>query len=463
VRVARFAVAVGLSLTVALSPQVASAQGAAGDAGALAPLPPPAATAPEPGPPQRPMAPPVRPGPRGPQGSPPFGPPQGRPFRPPPGHPPLPPGPPPGATGRESEGPRCEQAFIEHVYRASLPSVVRITRPDGGLGTGFVFYSNRHVATALHVVDLGRDVRVEFPGGKTVTAEVVAWDEAHDVAILELDEPTEAAPLVPREDVPIGAPILAIGNPYGELARFSRELEGLLNYSVSQGIVSAKSDAYIQTDAVLSPGNSGGPMLTCDGKVVGVADRLLEARIGFGVPIKHVSKLTSQIRKRTFLGSWAGRDGALGIAWHWDASTYVGPYIGGSVVGYDRFSITTRLGIAFAGKRDSNEPIVDRSVRRLFGELVLGYRILFFPYKLPTYVTLGAGMLATIDRGTETRIELLEPPGLATRTTAIRGGGIQPLGQAVLHLGFIETSYGFALDVLNPDFSTHRLLVGLSF
>ena len=60
----------------------------------------------------------------------------------------------------EDDQPRCEQAFIEHVYKATKPSVVRITRPDGGLGTGFVFFSNKHVATALHVVDLGRDVRV---------------------------------------------------------------------------------------------------------------------------------------------------------------------------------------------------------------------------------------------------------------------------------------------------------------
>jgi hypothetical protein len=70
-------------------------------------------------------------------------------------------------------------------------------------------------------------------------------------------------------------------------------------------------------------------------------------------------------------------------------------------------------------------------------------------------------MLATIDRGSETLIELLDPPGVATRSTVIRHGGTQPLGQAAR--GFIEASYGFALDVLNPDFSTHRLLVGLSF
>jgi S1-C subfamily serine protease len=391
--------------------------------------------------------------------------------------PPAPPGkPPPKAKNpgeSDEDGPRCEQAFIEHVYRATKPSVVRITRPDGGLGTGFVFFSNKHVATALHVVDLGRDVRVEFPGGKQTTAEVVAWDEEHDLAILELEDATDAAPLVPRTNISIGAPILAIGNPYGDLPRFSRELEGLLNFSVSQGIVSAKTDSLIQTDAVLSPGNSGGPMLSCDGHVVGIADKLLEARIGFGVPVIHLSKLAGKIGQAKYRGRWTGRDSAIGIAWNIDTATYFGPYLGGSLVGYDRVSITTRIGILFAGKGTTSDPVVDRSIRRIFGELVLGYRILLFPYAFPTYFTLGVGVLGTFDRGEETRLGAsLGPPGctgstcvptLSANTVAIRGGGIEPLANAVLHLGGLEGSYGFAVDVLHPEFSTHRVLLGLSF
>ncbi|MBX3192091.1 MAG: serine protease [Labilithrix sp.] len=393
----------------------------------------------------------------------------------PPAESPMVPAPPPPAKGEAEDAPQCKPGFIELVYKQTKPSVVRITRPDGGLGTGFVFFSNRHVATALHVVDLGRGVRVEFPGGRITRGEVVAWDDDHDLAILELEDASEAPPLVPRWDVAVGAPILAIGNPYGDLPRVSRELEGLLNFSVSQGVVSAKSEAYIQTDAVLSPGNSGGPMLTCDGHVVGVADRLLESRIGFGVPVVHLSRLVARIGRHAYLGRWTARDGAIGIGWNVDmnASTYVGPYLGGSLVGYDRVAITLRIGLLFAGKNDTNEPVVARSTRRLFGELVVGYRVLLFPYAFPTYFTIGGGMLATFDRGEETRLgAVLGPPGCVIGTTcqaqleattiAIRGGGIMPLGQAVLHLGALETSYGFALDVLNTEYSTHRILLGLS-
>ena len=404
------------------------------------------------------------------------------PVSPPPSKPSLPKARAPSAVDRlgvdrlgeaDDDQPRCEQAFIEHVYKATKPSVVRITRPDGGLGTGFVFFSKKHIATALHVVDLGRDVRVEFPGGRQTTAVVVAVDEEHDLAILELEEATDAAPLVPRWNIAIGAPILAIGNPYGDLARFSRELEGLLNFSVSQGIVSAKTESLIQTDAVLSPGNSGGPMLSCDGHVVGVADKLLEARIGFGVPVVHLTTLTAKIGEKKYLGRWTGRDSAIGIAWNVDAATYFGPYLGGSLVGYDRISITTRIGILFAGKGTTTDPVVDSSRRRLFAEFVIGYRILLFPYAFPTYFTLGAGILGTIDRGEETRLSAaLGPPGcagdaciptLTAHTQAIRGGGIQPLGNAVLHIGGLEASYGFAFDAKQTEFSTHRVLAGFSF
>lgn len=387
-------------------------------------------------------------------------------VEPPPPPPPPKPKPPAPKTEKAELAPKCEEAFIEHVYKNTKPSVVRITRPDGGLGTGFVFFDDRHVATALHVVDLGRELKVEFPSGKVTTAEVVAFDEQHDVALLELAESTDARPLEPRNSVNIGAPILAIGNPYGDLTKYVEDLEGLLNFSVSQGIVSAKSEAYLQTDAVLSPGNSGGPMLTCDGKVVGVADKLLESRIGFGVPIAHVTKLTQKMHEQKYRGRWTSKDGGLGLLFMADANSYLGFYLGGSVVGYDRIAITTRIGMGFAGKGDTTEPIVDRSIRRFFGEATIGYRFLLLPFSFPFYATVAAGVLGTFDRGEETKLSIdsaVTPPNLVARTTSIRGGGIEPLVTAALKFDAIEVSYGFALDVIHPKYSTHQLLVGLSF
>ena len=365
--------------------------------------------------------------------------------------------------GDGGDGPYCEAGFIERVYRVTKSSVVRITRPDGGLGTGFVFHSAKHVATAFHVVDLGRSLRVEFPGGRITTAEIVAIDEVHDLALLELADGADAPPLSPGRHVPVGAALLAIGNPYGDLSRKATELEGLLNFSVSQGIVSAASDNYLQTDAALSPGNSGGPMLTCDGRVVGIADKLLDGRIGFGVPVAHLLELTKHIGSRHFAGRFSPKDAAIGVMWNSDASSYFGPYLGGSVVGGDRIAITMRLGVLFAGKQATTDPVVDRSVRRYFGELSVGWRFLLFPYTFPTYLTLAGGAYATLDRGEQTRLSLEASSGLISTTTAVRGGGIEPILQATLSLGNLEASYGFALDARHPTLSTHRVLAGVSF
>jgi hypothetical protein len=106
-------------------------------------------------------------------------------------------------------------------------------------------------------------------------------------------------------------------------------------------------------------------------------------------------------------------------------------------------------------------------VRRLFLELTLNYRVLLFPYAFPTYLSIGAGAIGLLDRGDETRLSAVAdpagPPKLVATTSAIRGGGIEPIGQAVLHLGSIEGSYGYALDVIHPSYSAHRILVGLAF
>jgi hypothetical protein len=206
--------------------------------------------------------------------------------------------------------------------------------------------------------------------------------------------------------------------------------------------------------------------------VIAIADKLLEQKIGFGVPIIHTSRLLSQLGARKYRGHIAPKDGAIGVMWHIDDATWFGPYVGGSLVAFDRIALTTRAGILFASKDASNN-VVSQSMRRIFGELVLGYRVLLLPYAFPSYFTIGAGMLGTFDRGSETRLGgSVGPPGCAgvtcqvsitATTAAIRGGGIEPLANAVLQIGGLEASYGFALDVIHPDASTHRVLVGISF
>ena len=368
---------------------------------------------------------------------------------------------------------------MSRVYQRSKGAIVRIERPDGALGTGFLFMTPKHVLTAFHVVDLGRGLTVKFMNGKRMGAVVAAIDTAHDLALLELDEPVLDAPVLPAHvDLEVGMKVFAIGNPYGDAGEGGGggNLEGLLNYSTSEGAVSAFNGDMLQTDALLAPGNSGGPLFACDGGVVGVADLLLDNRIGFAVRIHRGLELGAKLstRKATFGGTISLRDGTIGAVVESDVWDYVGLSAGGRVVAYDRLSLDARLGALLALPRDTSDPVVSRSVVRGTAELALGYRALVFPYSFPSYVTLSLGGAASIDRGTQRSLQITYAtpgcpgaagcvPQLTGHEESIRGGSVAPM--ASLHVSFsaFDLGYAYKLDVNHPSLSTQRVYVGILF
>lgn len=372
---------------------------------------------------------------------------------------------------------RCDEASMSRIYKASKGAVVRIERPDGALGTGFLFMTPKHVLTAFHVVDLGRGLVVKFANGKRMGAVVVATDTEHDLALLELDSPVLDAPVLPAHvELEVGMKVFAIGNPYGDASDPGTNLEGLLNYSISEGAVSAYNVDMFQTDALLAPGNSGGPLLACDGGVVGVADLLLENRIGFAVRIHRGLELAAKLgaRKGPFGGTVALRDGTMAFLVESDVRDYVGIGAGGRVVAYDRLALDARLGVLLAMPKDTSDPVVSRSVFRGTAELTMGYRALFFPYSFPTYATLSLGGAGMIDRGTQRSLEITYStpgcpgaascvPQLTGREESIRGGSVAPM--AALHVTFsaFDLGYAYKLDVTHPSLSTQRVYVGLVF
>jgi hypothetical protein len=388
-------------------------------------------------------------------------------------------GPPVTAQAAQAVAPSgaCDIGWVSRVYRDAKRSVARIERPDGGGGTGFVFHDRRHLATAFHVVDLGRSLMVQFPEGRTTKAEVVAVDEALDLAILELDEEADAAPLEPHEDIEVGTPVMAIGNPYGNLTRSVKQLEGLLNYSVTQGTVSAKSARYLQTDALLSPGNSGGPILTCDGRIVAVVDFGIHARIGVGVGVTHLVKLTKEIGRRgAYRGQIALKDFSLGLVDDIDAHAWVGPSMAGSLVVYDRFAFTLRGNFLWGSTQQTKEPIVNQSSRRFTLDLALSYRVLLFPYSLtPTYLIFSAGGSVKWEWRDETRFRVgYDNPGcpgqpgcdpkLVSDSRTATHRLLSPLFGAALRMSGFEVGYQFIPDPRDiPDTATHRILVGFVF
>jgi S1-C subfamily serine protease len=371
------------------------------------------------------------------------------------------------AAAPDGDGSMCDEGWAQDVYEARKKSVVKILRPDGGLGTGFLYFSPRHVATAYHVISLGRGLIVELHDGHRTTAEVVAADREHDLAILELREPAlTATPFLPRQRVHVGDPVLAIGHPYGDYAK-QEGFAGLLNFSAAQGIVSAFNDNMIQTDTLVGPGNSGGPLLDCDGSVVGVAILLLDGRIGFAVRVQLLAALSARIgTERTFRGSFDVREPTAGLLLHTDIDDWAGLYAGTNAIGFDRFLVTARAGALFSLPSETTAPVVRRSRYRLSMEITLGYRFLLFPFAMPMYIAGELGAVAAFDRGSETRLSLATEGGtqvLRAVPSSLRGGGVMPMAAAGVRLLNIEAGYAYQLDVIQPELSTQRVLLGVVF
>ena len=183
-------------------------------------------------------------------------------------------------------------------------------RRPSSLGSGFVIDPSGYVVTNSHVIADADEITVRFHDDTTKKAEIVGRDEKTDLALLkvETEEALPAAEWGDSEVTRIGDWVLAIGNPFG------------LGGTVTAGIVSARSrdinagpyDDFIQTDAAINRGNSGGPMFNIDGQVIGVNTAIFSPSggsigIGFSIPSSIAKNVVNQLRefgdvKRAWLG-----------------------------------------------------------------------------------------------------------------------------------------------------------------
>lgn len=183
---------------------------------------------------------------------------------------------------------------VQNVARVVEPSTVHIAvrgRKNehvlfGSSGSGWVYDDQGHIVTNQHVVFGGEAIDVQFQDGQVRQAKLIGADILTDIAVLKVDPGPGLFPIPRATDAPVtqGARVFAFGSPFGFKFSMSEGIVSGLGRNARGGISFAGSTNYIQTDAAVNPGNSGGPLVDIRGRLVGMNVAIATARDAQGTP-----------------------------------------------------------------------------------------------------------------------------------------------------------------------------------
>ncbi|XP_074531121.1 serine protease HTRA1A-like isoform X2 [Halichoeres trimaculatus] len=233
-----------------------------------------------------------------------------------------------GACGKAQDNPdspRHKYNFIADVVEKIAPSVVHIelfrkmtySKREVAVasGSGFVVSEDGQIVTNAHVVANKHRVKVELKSGGSYDAKIKDVDEKSDIALIKIDAPTTLPVLLlgRSSDLRPGEFVVAIGSPFS------------LQNTVTTGIVSTtqrggrelglrNSDMdYIQTDAIINYGNSGGPLVNLDGEVIGINTLKVTAGISFAIPSDKIREFLAESYDRQSRGRGAAKKKYIGV------------------------------------------------------------------------------------------------------------------------------------------------------
>ena len=308
----------------------------------------------------------------------------------------------------------------EAIYEQVAPGVVTVISAGGdggGVGSGFVLGDQGEVVTNAHVVTTGEgaaikpagEVYVSFADSNEVRARIVGFDPFSDVALLRIDPEglkLRALALGSARGLRVGAPVAAIGSPFGEDRSLSIGVISALDRSI-ESLTGFATPGAIQTDAAINQGNSGGPLLDAGGRVLGINSQIETSSgdgsgVGFAVAVDTVRRSLDQLRR-----TGKARYAYLGVA-----TAPVFPQLA------TRFGIRSTTG-AWVQEVTSGGPADDAGVREGSGAT---------RFQARTYAT-GGDVIVSFDGEpvrTENDLAALvaeHRPGERVELTLLRGGG----------------------------------------
>jgi putative serine protease PepD len=203
---------------------------------------------------------------------------------------------------------------LGQIYKQATPGVVDITvteqssgfgfgqQSSQAEGTGFVYDTKGDIVTAAHVVDGATSIKVSFKDGKTATAKLVGKDDSTDTAVIKVDvASSELHPLTTGSSAGVepGDSVVAIGSPFGLTETMTAGIVSAVDRTITAPNNFSISGA-IQTDAPINHGNSGGPLIDANGKVIGVNVQIDSNSdgsegVGFATPIDTVKSVADTL------------------------------------------------------------------------------------------------------------------------------------------------------------------------
>lgn len=363
--------------------------------------------------------------------------------------------------------------WIKSLYSKVSGSVVRV-ETDRGVGTGFAFHSDVHIATAFHVIFDAQEIQIVLMDGTVLPARVVAHDQNVDLAILEVSLPLRDTPVLSAASaLEVGDPVAAIGHPLSLYQHADQRLKGLLDWTLTTGIVGAISPTYVQTDTAVNPGNSGGPLLSPEGEVVGVISFQLRESQGVNVAVRvtELVKLTKKIGTqppppRVF---WEKEALEVGFLGHYGSHTLRGLGIGLDMSLLRRFFVMGRIGLLNGSGKPQGDEVINRVVDRTTFELETGYRLRFGAGD--NALSFGVGAALQLERTDSWLLEIeQEDPACTTGCSYSPVSGFEstrrtrflPMLSTSLTLYPLRAGYAYQLEPGDRTEAIHRLFLGLA-